>query len=201
MRRKSARDEMERLLDEVKRAAAECIQASFRAWKRRRAEKADKQERMTGWKRVEAVADQPAAMNDSEVIDLTTAEAEEEHPGPVPRSPRTVYTSTVKIHTSILKVHQEQFRRTLALFRMQVLKINPAIDPGLLFFDQPNPLNPLLPIKRRLHIDVYKLWHEVSRLGGHVRANENNWWGIVSGICLPNMNQLDNLRRSLADSN
>ena len=150
---------------------------------------------------MEAAADQPAAMNDSEVIDLTTAEAEEEHPGPVPRSPRTVHTSTVKIHTSILKVHQEQFRRTLALFRMQVLKINPAIDPGLLFFDQPNPLNPLLPIKRRLHIDIYKLWHEVSRLGGHVRVNENNWWGIVSGICLPNMNQLDTLRRSFADSN
>ena len=84
---------------------------------------------------------------------------------------------------------------------MQVLKINPAIDPGLLFFDQPNPLNPLLPIKRRLHIDIYKLWHEVSRLGGHVRVNENNWWGIVSGICLPNMNQLDTLRRSFADSN
>jgi len=201
LRRKSARDEIERLLDEVKRSAAECIQASFRAWKRRRAEKADKQERTTGWKRVEAAADQPAAMNDSEVIDLTTAEAEEEHPGPVPRSPRTVHTSTVKIHTSILKVHQEQFRRTLALFRMQVLKINPAIDPGLLFFDQPNPLNPLLPIKRRLHIDIYKLWHEVSRLGGHVRVNENNWWGIVSGICLPHMNQLDTLRRSFADLN
>ena len=201
LRRKSARDEIDRLSDEVKRAAAECIQASFRAWKRRRAEKADKQERTTGWKRVEAAADQHAVMNDSEVIDLTTAEAEEEHPGPVPRSPRTVYTSTVKIHTSILKVHQEQFRLTLALFRMQVLKINPAIDPGLLFFDQPNPLNPLLPIKRRLHIDVYKLWHEVSRLGGHVMANENNWWGIVSGICLPNMNQLDTLRRSFADSN
>ena len=201
LRRKSARDEIERLLDEVKRAAAECIQARFRAWKRRRAEKADKQERMTGWKRVEAAADQPVVMNDSEVIDLTTAEAEEEHPGPVPRSPRTVHTSTVKIHTSILKVHQEQFRRTLVLFRMQVLKINPAMDPGLLFFDQPNPLNPLLPIKRRLHIDIYKLWHEVSRLGGHVRVNENSWWGIVSGICLPNMNQLDTLRRSFADLN
>ena len=87
--------------------------------------------------------------------------------------------------------HEKEFWRALFQFNTQVLKVDGKIDPGLVCYNVPNPWQPMIPIRRHYQANLYKMWYEVSRMGGDIRVTENGWWGAVSRICLPELNQLD----------
>ena len=87
--------------------------------------------------------------------------------------------------------HEKEFWRALFQFNTQVLKVDGKIDPGLVCYNVPNPWQPMIPIRRYYQANLYKMWYEVSRMGGDIKVTENGWWGAVSRICLPELNQLD----------